>query len=248
MLRAARSLLIAGSLGLVLAAGAAAGWGGKNPAHNYPLGALPVACVKKPLGKTCINAGVRVLDKARAKVGLRAYKLPADFPSLKPARQLFILANLDRIQYRLPPIKGLTGALNRDAREKGVLASADPSPTNTAGLKGWTSNWAAGYLNAPMAYEAWVWDDGLGSSNGDCTRSHRSGCWAHRHNVLWKFRRNVRLAMGAATDLYPSDHSMRAYAMLVVGHVRSGSKQRYSYTWKRAVADGAGTHVYNPGR
>ena len=246
MLRRARSLLIAGLLALVVAAGAAAGWGGRDPARGYPLGNLPLACAKAPTGRTCINAGVYYLDKARAKVGLTAYKLPADFPSLAPAKQMFILTNLDRIQSGLPPIKGLTAALNLDALVHGVQAAGDPSPTSTTGLRGWNSNWAGGFSNAPMAYEAWVWNDGLGSGNADCTASNKSGCWLHRHNVLWRFGANAVLAMGAAAGFGPS-HG-RAYAMLLVGGVAPGFRPTYSYTWKQAVADGAGTNTYNPGR
>jgi hypothetical protein len=94
------------------------------------------------------------------------------------------------------------------------------------------------YDNAPMAYEAWMWDDGLGSSNGDCTQPNRSGCWGHRHNVLWKFNRGARLAMGAAAGRDRYGH--RSYAMLLVGGLRLVYKPAYVYTWRRAVADGAG--------
>jgi hypothetical protein len=245
VLRRVRTLSIAGLLALVVVASAAAGWGGNDPVRNAPLGSLPLACDKAPMGRTCIDAGVYFLDKARARAGLPAYKLPANFRSLTPAQQIFVLTNLDRIQYGLPPITGLTAALNHDA-VNGVQAAADPAPTSTAGLKGWTSNWAGGFANAPMAYEAWVWDDGLGSSNGNCSPSHRSACWAHRHNILWKFRRGAVLAMGAATGFAPSDHSFRAYTMLLVGGVRQGNWPRYCYTWRRAVADGAGRNAYDP--
>src|SRR4051812_30204862 len=72
----------AGVLALAVAASAVAGWAGRDPAHNYPLGKLPPACTKAPTGRRCIDAGVYYLDRARAKVGLAAYKLPANFPSL----------------------------------------------------------------------------------------------------------------------------------------------------------------------
>ena len=251
VLRGKRSLVIAGVLALVGVASASAGWAGRDPAHNYPLGKLPLVCARAPAGRRCVNAGVYYLDRARAKVGLPAYKLPADFPSLTPAKQMFVLTNLDRVRYGLPPVPGLTAKLNHDALVNGIRRDTDPLPTDMSYLSASTANWAGPFQNAPMAYEAWAWDDGLGSNNRDCTSSHRSGCWGHRHAVLWKFGRAV-LAMGAASGL-DSNHQ-RGYAMLLVGGERPNPAQgipgytpKYSYTWSEAIADGAGTNTYNPG-
>ena len=237
-------LAIAGVLALIAVASAAAGWAGTDPTQNYPIRNLPTACVKAPTGKRCINAGVYYLDKARAKVGLPAYNLPADFPSLAPAEQMFILTNLDRTQYGLPPITGLTAALNKDALVRGVKAGMDPSPSSTAGVKAWRANWAGGWYNAPMAYEGWMWNDGPGSGNIDCTAAHKSGCWGHRHNILSRFGSGAVLAMGAAAGSGPS-HGL-AYAMILVAGGAS-YKATYSYTWSSAVADGAGKNSYKPG-
>ena len=251
MLRSVRSLAIAGALALVVVASASANWAGSNPPENYPLGKLPLACDTAPMGKTCIDAAVYYLDKARAKLGQPAYALPADFSSLTPNQQMFILTNLDRVQYGLPPMTGLVAELNSDAYTSGVKVSADPSPSDTTGLHEYTSNWAGGYGNAPMAYEAWMWDDGLGSDNIDCTSYHRSGCWGHRHNILWRFDPTDVLAMGAATGNGPDG---RAYTTLLVGGFPpdpswnyDGYTPTYSYTWDQAVADGAGTNAYDPG-
>lgn len=243
MLRRFSSVLTACLAALLLATIASAGWAGKDPAHNYPLGALPAACTSAPLGAKCVNAGVYYLDKARAKVGLGPYKLPADFPSLPPVRQMFILTNLDRLAYHLPPMTGLTVKLNIDAL-KGVRQAFDPSPSDTSHLRAWTANWATGYANAPMAYEAWMWDDGLGSSNADCTSSDQSSCWAHRHCLLWRFGSGHVLAMGAAAGFGPT--RLRAYTTLLVGGERPGYTAKYAYTWRKAVADGAGRNSYDP--
>jgi hypothetical protein len=229
-------------MALVVVASAAAAWAGSDP--NYHVAAVPYYCAQSPMGKQCINAAVYYLDKARAKVGLPAYKLPATFRSLTQGQQIFILTNLDRIQYGLPPMAGMTDALNADARVRGVAAGTDPSPSDTTDVQAWNANWAAGYRNAPFAYEVWMWDDGLGSKNIDCTPADTSGCWGHRHNVLWKFGSTAVTAMGASTGLGPS-HG-RGYAMILVGG-DAGYTPTYSYTWSQAVAAGAGTHTYNPG-
>ena len=176
---------------------------------------MPSSCAAPATGKQCIDAGVYYLDKARARVGLAPYALPADFPSLAPGRQMFILVNLDRIQYGLPPITGLTAALDHDALASGVWRADDPHVSDTTGLVTWWPGWAGAFYNVPMAYEAWVWDDGLGSNNPRCTSTDHSRCWGHRHYVLWKFGSGAVLAMGAAAGR-DSSHR-RGYAYIFVG-------------------------------
>jgi hypothetical protein len=245
VLRAIRPLVIASAFALVFVASASsAPWKGSDPPTNTPLGTrLPSSCNAAPTGKQCIDAGVWYLDRARAKVGLPAYALPANFPSLPPPQQLFILVNLDRVQYGLRPIPGLTAALSHDALVSGVWRADDPHPSNTTGLNTWWPGWAGAFHNAPMAYEAWVWNDGLGSKNPRCTPTDHSRCWGHRHSVLWQY--GPVLAMGAAAGR-DSRHHHRGYTYLFVGGDAS-YKPTYTYTWKQAVADGAGTNSYDPG-
>jgi hypothetical protein len=252
VLRGFTRLIVVTLLALVFASAAAAGWAGSDPPRNFPLGKLPYACERARTGRTCIDAGVYYLDRARAQLGEPAYALPADFALLTPAEQMFILTNLDRIQYGLPPMTGLTAALDDDAYTTGVKPAADPYPTDTSGeINGYTANWAGAFDNAPMAYEAWMYDDGLGSGNVDCTSSHRSGCCGHRHDVLWTFDPSDVLAMGGAAGRGPYGQS---YALLLVAGFPAdpasgdpGWTPDYSYTWSQAVADGAGSNVYDPG-
>ena len=231
------------ALSLVLVGSAPAGWGGKDPPHNTKLGLLPSSCKTAPTGKECIDAGVFYLDKARALVHLPPYALPADFASLSPPRQMFILVNLDRIAYGLAPMPGMTGALNHDAIASGVWVADDPHPSSTTGLTAWWPGWAGAFYNVPMAYETWVWNDGLGSTNPRCTPSDHSRCWGHRHSVLWKY--GPVLAMGAAAGR-DSRHHRRGYAYLFVGG-NADYTPAYTYTWEQAVEDGAGTNTYDPG-
>lgn len=242
VLRRPRSLLLAGSLALVVVASASAAWGGKDPAHNTPIGRMPSSCRGAPTGTACIDAAVYYLDRARSRVHLPPYALPANFPSLSPPRQVFILVNLDRVQYGLRPITGMTAALDHDALVSGIWRADDPHPSDTSGLNVWWPGWAGAFYNAPMAYEAWMWDDGLGSTNPRCTRTDHSRCWGHRHSVLWKY--GPVLAMGAAAGR--DSRHRRGYAYLFVGG-NAGYKPAYTYTWTQAVEDGAGTNAYDPG-
>jgi hypothetical protein len=242
--------LCAFAAGACVAAPSAWGaWAGSDPSANFPPGTLPTACAAAPTGTACINAGIYFLDEARASLGQLAYKLPADFPSLTPAQQTFILTNLDRVLYGLPPITGLTAALNGDAGVA-VAGNDDPAPSDTNELNGWTGNWAGGYLNVVLAYEGWMFDDGLGSPNVTCTPQNADPCWGHRHDVLWEFAGGDVLAMGAASGSGLS--GLASYAMVLVGGYPAdggdpGYQPSYTYTWAQAVADGAGTNAYDPG-
>ena len=230
------------ALALVVVASGSAAWGGKDPPHKTRIGRLPSQCRGAPTGKECINAAVYYLDKARSRVHLPPYALPANFPSLPPPRQLFILVNLDRVQYGLPPFPGMTAQLDHDALVSGVWRADDPHPSHTTGLNAWWPGWAGAFHNAPMAYETWVWNDGLGSTNPRCTPSDHSRCWGHRHSVLWKY--GPVLAMGAAAGRDSRHH--RGYTYLFVGG-NAAYTPTYTYTWKQAVEDGAGTNTYDPG-
>jgi len=241
-LRVLRRLGLACVLAFACVAIASAAWGGKNPPHNTKIGRLPISCKSAPTGTQCINAAVYYLDKARSRVHLSPYALPADFPSLSPTRQMFILTNLDRIAYHLRPIRGLTAKLTHDALVSGVWVADDPHPSNTTGLDVWWPGWAGAFYNAPMAYETWVWNDGLGSTNPRCTPTDHSRCWGHRHSVLWKYGANSAMGAAAGRD----SHHHRGYAYLFVGG-SAGYTPKYSYTWKQAREDGAGTNTYDPG-
>lgn len=221
-------------------------WAGPDPTSNYPAGHLPSSCFSGPASARCVNAGVYYLDKARGKLGQKPYKLPANFTKLSPAKQAFILVNLDRVQYKLPPITGLTQALDSDALgglpgdPLGVKGDGDPRPTAPSFTQV-TSNWAGGYSNIVLAYESWMYDDGYKSPNIDCTQPSAAGCWGHRHDVLWKFVNTGSAAMGAAAG--KDSHGARGFAILL-GRGNSSYHPKYVYTWKQAVADGAGKHIY----
>ena len=206
---------------------------GPDPSSNYPVTSLPAAC-NVPVSQRCVAAAITDLNGARANLGQPPYILPTNFMSLTPEQQGFVLANLDRLLYGLPPIPGITAALSEDAAV-GVQNDTDPRPSDP-NFNYFTSNWAGGFYNMPLAYEAWMYDDGPGSGNLDCNSSATSDCWGHRHDVLWSFDGTNPLAMGvsAGTDAAGST----GFAMLL-GEGGPGYAPVYTYTWARAVAAGA---------
>jgi hypothetical protein len=224
-----------------------------NPAANFPAGAMPTACTTSPDSTPCVNAAVYYLDQARASLGQGPYALPNDFPSLTPAQQAFILTNLDRILYGLAPVPGLTADLDSDSYISGVAVGDDPNSSNPNFFT-YAANWAGAYTNMPLAYEAWMYDDGLDSGNIDCTATNLSGCWGHRQGVLIDFSSSWNnaglslLAMGAATGTGPTSPAYYSpgYAMIIAAGY-SSYQPVYVYTWTQALADGAGSNTYDPG-
>ena len=241
--RMLRASMVTGFAVLLLAmsavgvAGAAAA--APNPASNIPLGALPPSCSEAPLSTSCESSVVGYLNAAHQDLGLSPYQLPSSFLALSPARQVLVLSDLDRSAYGISPVFGLNDTLDGAAAE-GVTNNGDPrapsqlTPGGT--IFGWGSNWAGGFANVLVAYYLWMYDDGYGSPNRDCSSPAAPGCWGHRQNVLLSFGSAPSgwISMGAAAGSYPS-HA--GYAMLVV---YTRERPAYSYTWATAIAEGAG--------
>lgn len=243
-MRGARLLCsIVAAMFLVTAPAWADGPVGPDPAQNFPMGPMPESCNSQPDGAECQNAAIYYLDEARGSLGQPAYPLPADFTSLSPVDQDLILTDLDRRLYDLPAIPGRTAALDADATN-GVTTDADPRSSDPD-FQYYTSNWAGGFPNLEAAYEAWMYDDGPGGTNIDCTPSDMTGCWGHRHDILWSFGGSGALAMGAAAGLDQS--GTQGYAMLL-GMGDSSYSPTYTDTWSAAQADGAGVNAYSAGR
>src|SRR5271154_2108407 len=232
---AALAALVVSLLALEVSSAAAA----PNPAQNIPMGSLPSSCRQAPLASPCEEAVIADLNGARKDMSLSPYYLPPNFISMSPERQTFVLSNLDRLAYSLAPVTGLNDALDASSAE-GVEDDSDPWPpeelTPGGPVYGFSSNWAGGFVNVLAAYYDWMYDDGYGSPNGDCTSPGAPGCWGHRQDVLASFSSESRgfTSMGAAAG---SDRSGWAgYAMLVAFTL---SAPAYNYTWTSALAEGA---------
>jgi hypothetical protein len=220
----------------------AADWAGSDPVANLPAPNVPMSCWSDGTGPECMNAALALLNEARASLGQPSYQLPSNFAALSPDQQAFVLADLDRVLYGLPAVPGLTGALSNDAMA-GVAGDRDPQASDP-NLIAWTANWAGGFPNILYAYEAWMYDDGPGSQNLDCTASDTSGCWGHRHDILFKFGSAGVLAMGVAAGTDPS--GTPGFAMLLAEGA-PGERFGYTYSWAAAVASGANGGDLGPG-
>ncbi|HMK62703.1 MAG TPA: hypothetical protein VK386_03705 [Acidimicrobiales bacterium] len=155
----------------------------------------------------CVNAVLQAIDNARGQEGVGPMSLPGSWYSLSPQEQLFVATNLERVDRGLAPMAGMAHALDQ-AAQAGAQAAEDPSPPAGFPWSQWGSNWAGVVGNPLEAIYYWMYDDGLGSNNVDCTPSNTSGCWGHRDNVLMNVSCNP-CAMGAGFDAgayegYPS--------------------------------------------
>lgn len=214
-----------------------------DPAANLQVGALPYACYGDPVSSSCEVPIIGSLDVAREALGFGPYALPAGFPGLAPARQLFILVNLDRRAYSLPLISGLSPQLDT-AAAAGASVEQDPAaPSSDRAV--WASAWAAGLTNVLAAYYQWMYSDGWPGLNIDCPSPAAPGCWVHRHGILFAFAPTVRLTIGAAVA---TDRSGRPVVGMLIAATRQGTGPGEDYTWAEAEAAGAGRASGTPTR
>ncbi len=145
-----------------------------------PSTAMTQACwVANPNPASCDAAALADINAARAGEGYGPLPLPSNFESLSLRQQLIIVANAERTTRGLP---GFPENANLDSlAQQGAQAGKDP--TGPSGYT-WGSNIAWGDPTALSADFGWMYDDGVGSENIDCTYAGQIGCWGHRENIL----------------------------------------------------------------
>ncbi len=135
----------------------------------------------------CQTATLAAIANARNQEGLPGMVLPTNWAQLSPQQQLFAATDLERTVRGLPPLSGMATALDQ-ASASAAAQNTDPSAPAGFPWSTWGGNWA-GAVGSPLeAIYFWMYDDGLGSYNIDCTTQNTSGCWGHRHNILLPLR------------------------------------------------------------
>jgi hypothetical protein len=163
-----------------------------DPPTNIPrTPAMDQACASGS-GQQCQDAVVEAIDVARAAEGVGPLELPSYYDSLTLSQQILVLADLERVGRGLPGFGGLSSQLDVLALQG---ASANTDPNGPSGFS-WGSNWAGGEASALLADYDWMYDDGYGSPNMDCTSAPANGCWDHRQNILGDYGSHP--SMGAA--------------------------------------------------
>lgn len=170
------------------------------PASIPPDQNFQEACwTSNPDLQACNQAALTDINHARAQEGLGPLALPSNYYSLSVPAQLVAVSNAERTSRRLPAMPE-NSSLDPSA-QRGAASGQDP--TGPSGYT-WDSIWALGDPTVLSADYSWMYDDGPGSQNIDCTPSDQSGCWGHRNNILSPWSGSV----GAGVATYQGRTSM----------------------------------------
>ena len=207
------------------------------PSPNFLSG-----CAASAVSTFCLGQEVEAIDNARAQEGVAPINIRlAAWRRLSSPQQLFVLANLERNARGLSPAVAMTAQLDRVAAI-GAANTNDPILTGWTLTSGkhvvtWSSNWAGGVSGLEADY-FWMYSDGRGGYNVDCTAASSSGCWQHRENILMPMQANAcggatpKLVMGAAVtsaaQYAPSESEIFAEEC-------GGVPKDVVFTWSRAV-------------
>jgi hypothetical protein len=141
----------------------------------------------------CNDYVLKAINNARSIEGVKTMVLPSNWYSLTTAKQLFVVADLERVDRGLPPYLGLNAALSSAAQHAAAtrsdpgIAAGFPIGTDAQGSPAMGGAWAGGY-SVLVADYIWMYDDGWGGSNNTsnvvCTSAGAAGCWAHRDELL----------------------------------------------------------------
>jgi len=156
----------------------------------------------------CVAATLQAIANGRSHEGLPPMVLPTNWGQLSPQQQIFVATNLERTARGLAPLTAMARSLD-EAAQRGAVEDVDVGPPQGFPFSEWGSNWAGAVGNPLEADYFWMYDDGAGSANVDCTASDQTGCWGHRENILLRLPCRVCL-MGTAWDGggYKGDPSM----------------------------------------
>ena len=113
---------------------------------------------------------------------------------------MFVWTNLERTSRSEVAIPNLVNTYDA-AVQAGLTNDADPSLSDLPGNSG--SIWAGAYATVLGAIYGWMYDDGPGGENSDCTGTDMSGCWGHRDNILADantFGNPTEMDAGVGTD------------------------------------------------
>jgi hypothetical protein len=141
----------------------------------------------------CDDYVLQAINNARAIEGVKAMVLPSNWYSLTVQQQLFVVADLERVDRGLPPYLGLNAALSAAAQHAAAtssdpgLAAGFPIGVDAQGSPAFGGAWAGGY-SVLVADYIWMYDDGWGGSNNTsniaCKSPGGAACWAHRDELL----------------------------------------------------------------
>ncbi|KAG8627892.1 hypothetical protein KVT40_003765 [Elsinoe batatas] len=146
------------------------------PPSNPSANASPKYCRTWQDCLTAINAA------RSSQEGLPAIALPSNWWDLTYGQRVWAFINLERVSRNLQPLATMVNTYDSQV-ETAVTNDADPIAPY--GVGSWGSIWAGGQGMFPLsAIYLWMYVDGPGGNNLDCTTSKTDGCWGHRDIIL----------------------------------------------------------------
>jgi IPT/TIG domain len=225
---AALALISGGSLSLQLSDSSAAAATGILPPNNPSANVAqddtpPPPNCSGTYATVCEEVDLHQVNFARKQEGVAPMVLPNGFSQMPVAEQIWVVSNLERKGRGASVFQSTDVSLNAYA-QTGAVNNDDPSFPGNISSGG--SIWAGGYSDALEADYGWMYDDGPGGQNLDCTASDSSGCWGHRDNILTNYGSND--ATGTGYEAGGDDTT--SYAQLFVGGYTSTSTSLYSWS------------------
>lgn len=142
----------------------------------------------------CDQRAVKEIDHGRQLEGVGPMNLPRGYDQLSLVSQILVITNLERVDRGLAPVAGVNARIDDLAQRAAVFHTDPVFPTPFPGTSG-GSNWASVW-NPLLADFLFMYDDGPGGINIDCSRATTAGCWGHRRNILATYQGPI--IMGAA--------------------------------------------------
>ena len=180
--------------------------------------------------QACVGSTMLAIQNGRSQEGLPPMVLPSNWAQLSPEQQIFVSTNLERTARGLPPMAAMATELDQGAGQ-GAAKNIDPAPPAGFPYSQWGSNWAGAVGNPLEALYFWMYDDGAGSANVDCSPSNQSGCWGHRQNILLKLAcKECLMGTGWSGTGYGGDPSLTELL------VEASGNPALDFTWRQEAS------------
>jgi len=167
--------------------------------------------------------GIRALQE-----GLPPLPLPSNWAMLTGNEQLFVATDMERVSRGEVPIPNLVDSYD-GAVLTGVQTDSDPSLAGLPGLA--DAIWAGSWPTPLGAMYGWLYFDGPGGANLDCTTPTSPGCWGHRDALLNDPGGNIgnptEMDAIAGTD----NNGTPSYAALLVNNPNPTPPGSIEFSW-----------------
>lgn len=215
-----------------------------NPTSNVAPNYYDTCYVDGSQSKACGTTILKQMNAVNKTEGEKKVVLPPDYYQLTPGEQVFVVTNLNRLAFGLPAIPAMNADANTYAlgnTSSGALGNTDPtvpgSLTTGQPVIAWDSNWAED-INVLSSDFNWMYNDGLGSFNIDCTTANASGCWGHRDNILQNWNTLLTNDGWTSVNLIAGAAGVKTNGMQSITYdaIATATPAPTSFSWQTVLA------------